>query len=67
MKKVLLNPQPLICAPPTVLVGTMVEGKPNFMAVAWCGVANSEPADGLRCHPAGTLYTERNPNRRILG
>ena len=43
MKKVLLNPQPLICAPPTVLVGTMVEGKPNFMAVAWCGVANSEP------------------------
>jgi flavin reductase (DIM6/NTAB) family NADH-FMN oxidoreductase RutF len=43
MKKVLLKPQPLICAPPTVLVGTMVEGKPNFMAVAWCGVANSEP------------------------
>ena len=43
MKKVLLKPQPLICAPPTVLVGTMVEGKPNFMAVAWCGVANSDP------------------------
>ena len=43
MKKVLINPQPLICAPPTVLVGTMVDGKPNFMAVAWCGVANSEP------------------------
>jgi flavin reductase (DIM6/NTAB) family NADH-FMN oxidoreductase RutF len=43
MKKVLLNPQPLICAPPVVLVGTMVNGKPNFMAVAWCGVANSNP------------------------
>ena len=43
MKKVLLTPQPLICVPPTVLVGTMVNGKPNFMAVAWCGVANSNP------------------------
>ena len=43
MKKVLLTPQPLICAPPTVLVGTMVNGKPNFMTVAWCGVANSNP------------------------
>ncbi len=43
MKKVLLTPQPLICAPPTVLVGTMVSGKPNFMAVAWCGLANSNP------------------------
>ena len=43
MKKILLNPQPLICAPPVVLVGTMVNGKPNFMAVAWCGVANSNP------------------------
>ena len=43
MKKVLINPQPLICAPPTVLVGTMVNSKPNFMTVAWCGVANSNP------------------------
>jgi flavin reductase (DIM6/NTAB) family NADH-FMN oxidoreductase RutF len=43
MKKVLLNPQPLLCAPPVVLVGTMVNGKPNFMTVAWVGVANSNP------------------------
>ena len=43
MKKVLLNPKPLTCAAPTVLVGTMVDGKPNFMAVAWCGVVNSNP------------------------
>ena len=43
MKKVLLTPRPLICAPPAVLVGTMVNGKPNFMAVAWCGVVNSNP------------------------
>lgn len=43
MKKTLLTPQPLICAPPVVLVGTMVNGKPNFMTVAWVGVANSNP------------------------
>jgi len=28
---------------PTVLVGANVDGKPNFMAVAWCGVANGVP------------------------
>jgi flavin reductase (DIM6/NTAB) family NADH-FMN oxidoreductase RutF len=43
MKKVQLNPQTLTCIAPTVLVGTMVDGKPNFMTVAWCGVVNSEP------------------------
>ena len=44
MKKVQLNLQPLIGSTPVVLVGAMVEGKPNFMTVAWCGVANSNPA-----------------------
>ena len=51
MAKVLIAPQPLICTTPTVLVGAMVDGKPNFMAVAWCGVANSIPpmvAVGIR-------------------
>jgi len=43
MVKVQLTPQPLICTTPTVLVGSMVNGKSNFMAVAWCGVANSVP------------------------
>ena len=43
MSKTLLTPQPLICTTPTVLVGAVVDGKPNFMAVAWCGVANSNP------------------------
>jgi flavin reductase (DIM6/NTAB) family NADH-FMN oxidoreductase RutF len=43
MGKVMIAPQPLIGTTPTVLVGTMVEGKPNFMTVAWCGVANSLP------------------------
>ena len=43
MAKVQLTPQPLLCTTPTVLVGSMVDGKSNFMAVAWCGVANSVP------------------------
>jgi flavin reductase (DIM6/NTAB) family NADH-FMN oxidoreductase RutF len=43
MTKVLTTPQPLLCATPAVLVGVMVDGKPNFMTVAWCGVANSSP------------------------
>ena len=43
MKKVLLTPQPLICVPPTVMVGTMINGRPNFMTAAWCGVASSNP------------------------
>jgi flavin reductase (DIM6/NTAB) family NADH-FMN oxidoreductase RutF len=28
---------------PTVLVGTEVDGKANFLAIAWCGVACSQP------------------------
>ncbi len=43
MAKVQLTPQPLLCTTPTVLVGSIVDGKSNFMAVAWCGVANSVP------------------------
>jgi flavin reductase (DIM6/NTAB) family NADH-FMN oxidoreductase RutF len=43
MSKIQINPQPLICTTPTILVGAMVDGKPNFATFAWCGVANSEP------------------------
>ncbi len=43
MDKILMSPQTLIYPTPVVLVGAKVDGKPNFMAVAWCGVANSEP------------------------
>jgi flavin reductase (DIM6/NTAB) family NADH-FMN oxidoreductase RutF len=43
MTKIQITPQPLLCTTPTVLVGSMVNGKSNFMAVAWCGVANSLP------------------------
>lgn len=36
---------------PAFLVGSLVEGKPNYMTAAWCGMVNSEPptlAVGLR-------------------
>jgi len=44
MNKKTLGPQPLIFPHPTVLVGAMVDGKPDFAAVAWTGVAASNPA-----------------------
>jgi len=44
MAKVLMGPGPLLYPTPVVLVGANVDSKPNFMAVAWCGIVNSEPA-----------------------
>ena len=43
MTKKALGPQPLLWAHPVVLVGAMVDGKPDFAAVAWTGVAASNP------------------------
>ena len=43
MKKIAIGPQTLIYPLPSVLVGAKVDGKSNFMAVAWCGIANSTP------------------------
>ena len=42
MKKA-IGPQTLLYPMPAVLVGTQVNGKPNFMTAAWCGIASSEP------------------------
>jgi len=44
MSKKKLGPQPMIWPHPTVLVGADVDGKPDFAAVAWTGVAASKPA-----------------------
>ncbi len=44
MTKVLMGSRPLLYPTPIVLVGANVDGKPNFMVAAWCGVVNSEPA-----------------------
>ena len=43
MAKTLIGATTLIYPMPTVLVGTEVDGKPNFLAIAWCGVAGSRP------------------------
>ena len=43
MSKVTLGARTLLYPLPTVLVGANVDGKPNFMAAAWCGIVNSVP------------------------
>ena len=43
MSKILMGPQTLTYPQATVIVGTNVDGKPNFMAVGSCGDANNEP------------------------
>ena len=43
MAKVRMGAQPLIYPMPLLLVGANVAGRPNFLAVAWGGIANGEP------------------------
>jgi len=43
MTKKQFGPQPWIFPNPTVLLGTIYDGKPNFAPFAWCGVAGGEP------------------------
>jgi flavin reductase (DIM6/NTAB) family NADH-FMN oxidoreductase RutF len=43
MTKRTFGPQTWLFPEPTVLVGAKVEGKPNFMAVAWAGIACGDP------------------------
>jgi len=43
MNKKELGPQPLLFPNPAVLVGAMVDGKPNFATYAWCGITGGEP------------------------
>ena len=43
MGKIRIGSRTLVYPMPTTLVGANVDGKPNFMAVAWCGIANGNP------------------------
>lgn len=43
MGKIVMGPQTLVYPMPVLLVGSNVDDKPNFMTVAWGGIANSEP------------------------
>jgi|Deesub1362A_J573_1020465.scaffolds.fasta_scaffold00513_31 flavin reductase (DIM6/NTAB) family NADH-FMN oxidoreductase RutF len=43
MAKITLGPQTLLYPMPAFLIGATVEGRPNFMTAAWCGIVCSEP------------------------
>jgi len=43
MAKITIGPQTLIYPMPVLLIGSNVDDKPNFMTVAWGGIANGEP------------------------
>ena len=43
MGKVALGPQTLVYPMPAMLVGADVDAKPNFMTVAWGGIACGDP------------------------
>lgn len=43
MDKITLGPKTLMYPMPTVLVGASVDGKPNYMTAAWCGIACMDP------------------------
>jgi flavin reductase (DIM6/NTAB) family NADH-FMN oxidoreductase RutF len=43
MKKIPIGPQTLIYPKPALLIGANVDGRPNFMTLAWGGIANGEP------------------------
>lgn len=43
MSKKKIGNKPYLYPYPVVLVGTEVEGKPNFMTIAFCGIVNASP------------------------
>ncbi len=43
MEKVKQGARTILFPMPSVLIGTEVDGKPNFMTVAWCGIASHQP------------------------
>jgi len=43
MAKVTIGARTMLYPLPTILIGANVNGKPNFMAAAWCGIVNSRP------------------------
>jgi len=43
MKKITLGPETYVYPKPAFLIGSRVDKNPNFMAVAWSGIVNSDP------------------------
>lgn len=44
MNKIKINNLPMVYPVPSVLIGTVVEGKPNFLTLGNCGIISVEPA-----------------------
>jgi len=44
MEKIPLGPYPYLYPMPTVIIGTQIEGKPNFITVSYCGIVQHRPA-----------------------
>ncbi|MFW9951162.1 MAG: flavin reductase family protein [Candidatus Thorarchaeota archaeon] len=52
LKKKLPKPRTLLYPMPAVIVGSMVDGKPNYCTIAFCGVVNlSPPMISIECGP----------------
>jgi flavin reductase (DIM6/NTAB) family NADH-FMN oxidoreductase RutF len=65
MPKVTLGPRPLIYPMPTLVIGSNVDGKADFMAAAWCGIANGTPpmiSVGLQHHRQTLKGIRKNNN-----
>ena len=43
MPKRRIDPGPFVVPMPTVLIGAVVDGRPNFMTAAFVGIANYKP------------------------
>ncbi|HXY74637.1 MAG TPA: flavin reductase family protein [Dehalococcoidales bacterium] len=53
MAKIQIAPDSVMSVNPVVLAGSVVNGKPTFMAVAWCSVADmSPPMIVIAIHPS---------------
>lgn len=52
-KRKLLKPRTLLYPIPAVIVGALVNGKPNYCTIAFCGVVNlSPPMISIECGPS---------------
>ena len=63
MAKVQMGPGTCIYPMPTLLVGANVDGRPNFMTVAWGNIANAEPpmtAVAIRANRHTRIGIEQN-------
>ena len=43
MSKMKMGPQQLLNPRPAILVGTHIDGKPNFLTVSWAGITSADP------------------------